>query len=105
MLTPEGQQAVLGLLPTWLDGATLRVGDGEQSAEEPLDEGFPAIQGGLVVLQATFGIDTANFEWKRQAVVLGGVEVDVELVQGGMKAQGTVWVLKHTIEPVPLDGN
>lgn len=81
-------------LATLLQGGSLSVSDGSQTAVAQLDDGFPVVRDGVVVLQATFSEQEANFEWASRAVrTVAGVELDVEPQDLGRKAPGAVWTL------------
>lgn len=100
MLTPEGAKK---LLADSLEGAQMRVTDGRQSASAPFDSGFPQHEqqaaGARAHVEATFGENAANFDWKeRQIVAKDGTVLDRTVEDHGRKAAGSVWTLRHSIE-------
>lgn len=85
-----------------LQGGRLRVSDGSQQADAALNDGFPRVQDGVVEVQATFGEQEANFEWRERTVLTAaGVALDVEADDHGRKAPGAVWTLTTTLEAAP----
>lgn len=106
MLTPEGRDFLLGVVRGTVGSAVIRVfQDDETFADAPLDDGFPAVDGGSVLFQATFGGDSANFHWTRHAVVVNDLVLDSFQVDLGIKAEGSVWTLKPRMELVPQNGD
>lgn len=94
MLQPDGQAWLLELVRDNASSVVVRVWESDDVfADAPLDEGFPQIEEGEVIFQATFDGDSANFDWKRHGVVLGDRIIDVTEDDLGTKVSGMVWEL------------
>lgn len=109
MLTPEGAALLLSIAAGQSDdsltGGRLVIRGGSDSASAPFD-GVPRVEAGdsgaLLVVEATFGEDAANFEWAtREVVSAGGVVVDRHDEDQGRKVQGQVWTLEAQLELGP----
>lgn len=92
MLTPDGQAMLLELLAGAGEAAVVRVWESDSNfADAPLDEGFPKVEEGEVVFQATFGREVGNFDWKRHGVVVGQRVIDSTDADLGTKVSGNEW--------------
>jgi hypothetical protein len=86
-LQPQGVAQIL-------EGGSLRVSGAQGSASAAFLPGFPALEGGDVLLRATFGAGEGNFEWSRREVLTAqGVVIDSEQQDLGRKTAGMVWTL------------
>lgn len=135
MLTLAGldyfYRALVGDHQGALENAVLRVGNGDaaetledrqltgdQTAERPLDEP-PSFDyqyeddgetptGVRLVFRASFGEDTANFEWRERAIVApDGTMIDRTVADQGRKAPGSIWVMEMALSlasPEPPQG-
>lgn len=98
MLTPDGQAWLLELIRDGSNQPVIRVRQDENiSAEVPVDDGFPIIEEGEVIFQASFGADSANFDWTGFEVVIGGRVVDATTEDLGTKVAGSEWKLKPRV--------
>jgi hypothetical protein len=117
VVTPEGLEWLWSGLPSRLGPATIRVSDGDQVAEAQqsrapeyvgLLQGTAAESGGgeesvtlvRVSLEAVFGPNEANFEWKQREIVLDGKVLDLTEEDLGRKAQGTTATLETFFDAV-----
>lgn len=72
---------------------------GDQTAEAPLDAGFPVIDGQRITLQATFGEREGVFDWLERGVMTpGGLLLDRAVGDQGRKVFGAVWVVVAELE-------
>jgi len=109
MLTTLGRSFFVAQLAESLRDAQLFISDGaDQRAEAPLDEGFPVESEetpGVLIFQATFGEDEANFDWYRRGIVLGpggpDSEIDADEGDDGRKAPGSIWTLRVLLNVQP----
>ena len=100
MLTEDGRAAVAEALAQRLEGGSLEVVNGSQSARQAFDSS-PEIADGLVRVAATFGEQDANFEWSERRVLdAAGTVIDAEKQDLGRKAEGAVMALTVEIEPL-----
>lgn len=106
MLTPEGQSFAAAAILAEIEEAkavTIVVGDGSQTAEAQLDEGFPKLSEDAksIVFQATFGPEEANFEWQGEGISIDGKRVEWEERDAGRKALGATWTVEIAIDLTP----
>ena len=104
MLTEEGQNLVVSSMLSRIErvgNVVLFVGDGSSEVEQELDAGFPRVEGGSIVFQATFGPGEANFEWRREGIRVDGQTIESEDVDAGRKATGSTWTTQVTIDLAP----
>lgn len=97
MLTPRGVAHIWTVLARELvDGGLLRVTDGTddgQSAETRILRA-EVVDGPMLEVEGNFPQGTANFDWRRQIVVVPtGTELDVAEEDLGRKAGGSDWNL------------
>lgn len=79
---------------------------GDQTAQAPLDEGFPLVQpydngdtqGVQLLMRATFGEQDAAFDWQERGVVTAqGVLIDRSVQDQGRKVLGAIWQLEAAL--------
>lgn len=108
MLTQEGQAWLAALIAGELEGGSVLVSDGDQSAQAPIERidaqrvtASDGVESFRVMALATFGENDANFEWLESAVVLAdGTEVDRTVEDRGRKAQGAIWSIEAALDVV-----
>lgn len=86
---------------------------GDQTAQAPLDPGYPMVLGmvddGLgpdgepvrcrIAFSATFGEDAAIFDWQERGIITAqGVLLDRVVRDNGRKVLGAVWTVEATID-------
>ena len=96
MLTPDGQRALAADTAARLEGGTVRVSDGSSSAESPILA--VTAQDGRVEVEAEFGGQDANFEWRvRELVASDGTVLDRTEADMGRKSEGSLWAVDATV--------
>lgn len=90
MLTPEGKTAIGDLIASWVGDARVFVSDGSQRAEATVNGVYFEAEPSEVVFTATFGSDVANFNWSQRGVIVDGVVIDADEIDGGRKVLGMI---------------
>ena len=95
MITADGARWLLALVAAAVTNASIVVRDGSGASASA--NATARVDGGELVLTAVFGEDEANFSWRERALLVGGVEVDVERRDEGRKAPGQVWTVETVL--------
>jgi hypothetical protein len=98
VLTPDGQAWLLETILGASSPALIRVlGTGGETDEAPVNDGFPMIEEGEIVFEATFGGEAANFDWAKTEVVVGDRVIDSNEDDGGTKVAGSEWTVRPRV--------